>query len=614
MPTYTVGVTEDITASDSVRGIDIEEVALAQDFVTALVNHHPPLPILPNLHGFSLHKRPTFATTVQTAPSGREVRQPQRPQLLWEFELTYEVLRSQTQNQIPDPNLPSQTEFDQVSTVFLACGGQFGWFLFNDPSDNSRTGQAISTGDGVSINFLMVRTLGYTPIAFSIETVGAVNLDETITVYVNGTPVPESGNWFIANDLITLFFFTPPNDGDVITADFSFYYKCRFITDSNDFEQFYKNFWLLKSLRFRSARDVLLNAPNYGPLPSPPLPPGMLRLYNDIFPKNCYDDTGTALFFHFGGVQLQDSHGDDIDTPGVPITISILSGPGGGVLSGTLTQNSDSGGSAFWDQDMLNVNIPGTYTFQATAPGFSSASRSPITLNLSATTICLDNVNFILSDQFGIVTPSYYMLAAIVFNNINAPVFRITSIPNFGYNCDVLVQNNAVELGGTNLQAFFSTGDSGVTMHQLIVAADQLTGIIQLVLDGAPLVPSSTFFGAANLFTPTDEYAQWNSENLSGLYTIVGDVFFTLTSSLFDLTISSNVDKLWDSGSNKPVDLSGNPSSVTGSPPLIYAKGNPSNYLTNYGSVYNINTADGSGGTPPFPPGVIHWTGYGFPP
>lgn len=213
-----------------------------------------PVPLMPTLNGFSVHKKPTFATIVQTAVSGREVTSAQQAYPLWEFELTYEVLREITQNQTPYQNNSPFTEFQQISELFLACNGQYGRFYYNDPSDNSRFAQELGVGDGTTTNFPIVRTWGSGALAFP-EQVGGLNSTEPYVVYLNGTPVSESGNWSISSDNRTLQFVTAPSAGQIVTMDFFFYYLCRFIEDIEDFEQFYTNLWALKALKFRSVKQ-----------------------------------------------------------------------------------------------------------------------------------------------------------------------------------------------------------------------------------------------------------------------------------------------------------------------------------------------------------------------
>lgn len=230
-------------------------------------------PVFPTLYAYSIHKKPTFKTLLQTPRSGRETTRNQRILPLWEFELRAEILRDETQNQVPAAYFDGYTDLQQVMGLFLACGGQFGWFYFDDTSDNSRSEQGIGTGDGSTTAFRLLRTITYGALTFT-EPVGGINLGESIAVFVDGAAVAQSGNWSISTDGLYLVFVSAPANGAVIQISFSYYYLCHFITDDIDFEQFMWNRWSAKSIRFRSLNPSELGAPlDSIPLVPPPRPP-----------------------------------------------------------------------------------------------------------------------------------------------------------------------------------------------------------------------------------------------------------------------------------------------------------------------------------------------------
>ena len=208
-----------------------------------------PTPVFPVLRsGFRFGLKPVFATAVLTTVNGVEIRSAQQAFPLWEIRMTYELLADRTQNAVIDPNLADYNELQQICGLFLVCKGQYGRFFFSNPVDNSRSGQVIQTGDGVTNTFRVIRNWG----SF-VEPVGAVNIDEAINVYLNGV-LQDPGDWEIDSDLINLVFSTPPPDGAVITMDFFYYYFCRWLEDVQDFEQFYQHLWEFKSCVFRSAK------------------------------------------------------------------------------------------------------------------------------------------------------------------------------------------------------------------------------------------------------------------------------------------------------------------------------------------------------------------------
>lgn len=208
---------------------------------------------LPSLVGFPILKKPTFASLVHSPPSGREVTGFQQVYPLWEFELPFEILRDQSQNQSPFAPTIGFTDMTTLSAFWLECGSQFGSFVYQDPTDYARTDQLIGFGDGVSRAFTIVRTFGIGAYSL-VEPVGIVDAraGQPLNVYVDGSLVPQTDNWWIDENLHVLRFVSPPAFGAVITMDFNFFYMCRFIEDSLELEEFMTGRWTVKKLRFRS--------------------------------------------------------------------------------------------------------------------------------------------------------------------------------------------------------------------------------------------------------------------------------------------------------------------------------------------------------------------------
>jgi hypothetical protein len=203
--------------------------------------HFPPL-----RPGWSVHWMPTWASIVSTHTSGREVITPLQAYPLHEFTLTYELLEDETANQsIFQPAAP-YTELQQLAGLFMACTGQYGYFYYDFESDNSRSAAAVGTGNGVTTIFTVFRSFG--PQGFS-EPVGGINV--LSEVYFNGVAQPATSYSKSGNQII---FNRPPGNGLIITADFSFWFLCRFIEDQQDYEQFMYNLWKMSSLKFRSVK------------------------------------------------------------------------------------------------------------------------------------------------------------------------------------------------------------------------------------------------------------------------------------------------------------------------------------------------------------------------
>jgi hypothetical protein len=127
---------------------------------------------------------------------------------------------------------------------FLSCQGQYGTFLYTDPTDDSVTAGAIGAGDGVTTAFTFGRFLGV-----FFEPVGWVT--SVANVYLNGVNQPSGWSLTTPNSLV---FTSAPGSGVAITATFAYAFQCRFDDDTLDFEEFMQNLWSAKSVKFKSVR------------------------------------------------------------------------------------------------------------------------------------------------------------------------------------------------------------------------------------------------------------------------------------------------------------------------------------------------------------------------
>ncbi len=191
-------------------------------------------------------KAPILQTRIQRAVSGRELRAADYPSPLWQFQLTFAVLRDG--NDMRGEAASIYTETRTLLALFATCRGAYGTFLFSDPSDNAVVGQVLGSGNASQTTFQLQRTLGGNP-AF-VEPVFAVN--QISAVYLNGIVQNPSGYSCTLglNSTGLLSFAAPPPAGITITADFSYYFRCRFVDDSEQFSYFNYQLWELKKLAF----------------------------------------------------------------------------------------------------------------------------------------------------------------------------------------------------------------------------------------------------------------------------------------------------------------------------------------------------------------------------
>ena len=128
--------------------------------------------------------------------------------------------------------------------LYLKCQGQYGTFLYTDPTDNAVINQTFATADGSTTAFTFARALG----GF-LEPVGWVTSVAQVTV---GGVVQNSG-WSLSTPN-TLTFSAAPASSALVGASFSYAFERRFDANSADFEQFMQNLWRVDSLKFRSVR------------------------------------------------------------------------------------------------------------------------------------------------------------------------------------------------------------------------------------------------------------------------------------------------------------------------------------------------------------------------
>ena len=189
-------------------------------------------PTMPGL-AWSILKTPTWNTEVQTAYSGREIRRAMQARPKWKFTLTYEILR----------DYQGYAECKQMMAFFNLRKGSFDSFLLLDGSDSVATAQVLGTSDGTNKAYPILHSFqGYTePVGYAVPT----------SVMANGVPTTA-----YTTDGMTITLNSAPAAGVVISWTGTFYYRVRFLNDEMEFEQFLKDFWLLKKCELMGVFDA----------------------------------------------------------------------------------------------------------------------------------------------------------------------------------------------------------------------------------------------------------------------------------------------------------------------------------------------------------------------
>jgi uncharacterized protein (TIGR02217 family) len=192
--------------------------------------------ILPSFPGltWNVMRTPIFNTAVKSSVSMREFRASLTAYPVWQYKLTYEVLRARSA-------LP---EMQQLAGFFLQRSGSFDTWLYTDPDDNTVALQGFGVGDGTTTQFQLVRSFG----GF---TEPIYDINGTPSIYKAGV-LQGSGYSINATGLVT--FTVAPTGGQALTWTGSYYFRCRFLKDQLEFNQFMKQFWELRTMEFKTVK------------------------------------------------------------------------------------------------------------------------------------------------------------------------------------------------------------------------------------------------------------------------------------------------------------------------------------------------------------------------
>lgn len=205
-------------------------------------------------------RRPKFSTEVQTHASGGEVRFGYWNEVLWEWDIAYEILRDGLRYGL------GFDELRQLVGLFLACGGPLNGFQYKDQDDNQVFRQLIGTTDGVTAAFTLSRTLGANNPSLGLsgsETIGFLDItiqpfnlyvDSSSTAVATSDPVYGYTLSTTTPKKQQLVFNTAPPSGHSLYADFAYLFYVRFQDGKQDFDKFMHQLWSLKKVTLQSLR------------------------------------------------------------------------------------------------------------------------------------------------------------------------------------------------------------------------------------------------------------------------------------------------------------------------------------------------------------------------
>jgi uncharacterized protein (TIGR02217 family) len=185
---------------------------------------------------WDVKKVPIWRTKVQSTVSGKETRAAMMSYPLWQFSLSYEVLRARA----------TLLELQTLMGFFNLRNGSFDSFLYTDPDDKSVTDENFGTGNGSQTVFQLLRAYG----GF-LEPIQNVNV--LTNIKKNGVAQTNPADYTISSTGVVTFTSAPAN-GLPLTWTGTFYFRVRFLQDMAEFNQFMKNLWDLQKLEFQSVK------------------------------------------------------------------------------------------------------------------------------------------------------------------------------------------------------------------------------------------------------------------------------------------------------------------------------------------------------------------------
>lgn len=180
--------------------------------------------IYPTIPGLSwpVLKAPRFNNSVQVAADLSELRALFASTPVYDFTLKYDLLRDDVSN----------AELASLGGFFMARFGTWDSFLFMDPDDSVATTQLFGTGDGVTTDFQLVRSFGTWSEAT--KNIGTANIYKDAVL--------QSANYTLhANGVVA--FSVAPTAAVALTWDGTYYYRCRFKQDVQEFRKFMDQLW-----------------------------------------------------------------------------------------------------------------------------------------------------------------------------------------------------------------------------------------------------------------------------------------------------------------------------------------------------------------------------------
>ena len=203
----------------------------------------PTFPTTLNGLSYPVVRTPGFKTIEHVSVSGVSTTQSPQAFARYDYDLPFEFLQSSS----------GHTDLQTLMSFFQAAKGKAGVFHFSDPDDKSVTDQAIGTGDGVTTDFGLVRTMG------SVDDPIQDAIASGLVVKVNGVTQSLGTDYsLLTTSQYGTIYGVRFAGGSIpgiapVTATFNYNWLCRFNTDAAEFSKFMQYIWEAKSIPLRTV-------------------------------------------------------------------------------------------------------------------------------------------------------------------------------------------------------------------------------------------------------------------------------------------------------------------------------------------------------------------------
>lgn len=196
-------------------------------------------PLLPGQQFYAEKSMNWDGVSVQKSASGRRRTVNMWSSPVWKFNVSYDAIRSKA-------TLP---ELQQLYAFFGSACGQYATWKFYDPYDNTVTGQPFGTGDGVTVQFQLIRSFIYEGYTWT-EPVYALYGNPSI--YIDG--ILSDPSTYTLDDYGQITFASAISSGAIVSWSGQFCFLCAFTDNGLKPAQLVQNIWTMSGLAFESIK------------------------------------------------------------------------------------------------------------------------------------------------------------------------------------------------------------------------------------------------------------------------------------------------------------------------------------------------------------------------